>query len=379
MALVNFLQSEHVDRAFQVIAGGLLDSVEKPFMQRTVQEFLWGYEDPLLKELKEDFPKIIPSAEVSVFNASVSEVGLEKFLINNGVEVHRNSTTNRIKEVGNIERYNGEATLSYWTNKYANMINGTDGTIWHPDATVNDQVYIFSSDLCRSLRLEYSETRHNTFGIKNYRFVLPANTFANISENEGFCLNSTTANKTHEIQCLPSGLMSLRSCVKLSGGTSVSVPLPIITSCPHFLDADPSVQSAIQGLQPDERIHRSFMDVEPITGTVMNGSRRMQVNLNIVNDPNIRPVAKIKPFVYPMMWLEEHAEIDKKRADEFRSNVTTPMMILNVMKYLLISIGALLFLIVIALIIRSHHKANNEGVPFPSPPDETTSLTGEHF
>jgi hypothetical protein len=40
-------------------------------MQRTVKEFLWGYEDPLLFILKKNFPKLVPDDHVSVFNASV--------------------------------------------------------------------------------------------------------------------------------------------------------------------------------------------------------------------------------------------------------------------------------------------------------------------
>jgi hypothetical protein len=45
------------------------------------------------------------------------------------------------------------------------------------------------------------------------------------------------------------------------------VPLPIIASSPHFLGAADSVQKSIDGLHPDQTIHQSFMDVEPITGS----------------------------------------------------------------------------------------------------------------
>lgn len=64
------------------------------------------------------------------------------------------------------------------------------------------------------------------------------------------------------------------------------------------------MRDALQGLQPDEAKHQSYMDIEPITGSeypmisksnknmllffiklaVMNGSRRMQINLNVVNN-----------------------------------------------------------------------------------------------
>jgi hypothetical protein len=43
--------------------------------------------------------------------------------------------------------------------------------------------------------------------------------------------------------------------------------LPIIASNPHFLDADQSVQDAVDGLMPNEAFHRSYADIEPTTGS----------------------------------------------------------------------------------------------------------------
>ena len=191
----------------------------------------------------------------------------------------------RLTQAGNIEKYNGETSLPYWTNEYANRINGTDSTIWHANTKKNDDVYIFSPDLCRSLHLQYSEIHYNIFGIETLRFTLPTNVFDNIPENEGFCLNTTdSSDNSSKIECLPTGLMSLKSCLKrkfnnfnyfylliivclASGGESMLVPLPIIASSPHFLGAADSVQNAVHGLHPDQSIHQSYMDVEPITGS----------------------------------------------------------------------------------------------------------------
>jgi hypothetical protein len=44
---------------------------EKPLMQRTVKEFLWGYQDPLLHKLKEKLPELVSDDQVSAYNASV--------------------------------------------------------------------------------------------------------------------------------------------------------------------------------------------------------------------------------------------------------------------------------------------------------------------
>jgi hypothetical protein len=93
------------------------------------------------------------------------------------------------------------------------MINGTDSTIWHPDASKDELIYTFMNDICRSVYLKYNQTHQNSFDINTYRYTLPNDVFANSKDNEGFCLNYTTANKTQALKCLPNGLFSLSSCV----------------------------------------------------------------------------------------------------------------------------------------------------------------------
>jgi len=46
-----------------------------------------------------------------------------------------------------------------------------------------------------------------------------------------------------------------------------NITFPIIASNPHFLDADPIVLNAVEGLHPDDAMHRSFADIEPTTGS----------------------------------------------------------------------------------------------------------------
>jgi hypothetical protein len=89
------------------------------------------------------------------------------------------------------------------------MINGTDSTIWHPDAKKDELIYTFIDDICRSVHLKFNQTNRNLFDIDTYQYILPNDLYANSSDNEGFCL----ADKTQQIKCLPSGLFSLSSCV----------------------------------------------------------------------------------------------------------------------------------------------------------------------
>lgn len=161
------------------------------------------------------------------------------------------------------------------------MINGTDSSIGHPDTSKDELIYAFMNDICRSVHLKFNETYRNTFDINTYRYTLPTDLFANTSADGGFCLFDPIQQQR---KCLPNGLFSLSPCIHcefahyayliskfilsfIVSGSKLSIPLPIIASNPHFLDADRSVQVALEGLAPDEVLHRSFADIEPITGS----------------------------------------------------------------------------------------------------------------
>jgi len=141
----------------------------------------------------------------------VNSIGYDTFLIKNGVGVDSDGVE-RIDWAGTIEKFNYSSSLSIWSDQYANMINGTDGTTWHPNATKDERIYMFFPDICRSIYLTYNETRRNLSGIDVYRYTLPRKIFDNSTENQGFCINGTTVNKTHELHCLPSGLFTQTPC-----------------------------------------------------------------------------------------------------------------------------------------------------------------------
>jgi len=219
---------QNIPSAFRKIIGTVLSFIEKPIMQRTVKEYLWGYQDPILNILKKELPQLVTDDQVSVFGSvvrffamfffcfniflKVNEAQYETILINNGIGLDENHI-DRINNLGKIERFNFSSNLSIWSNKYANMINGTDSTIWHPDVAKDELLYTFMNDICRSIYLKFNQTRQNSFDINTYHYTLPNDVFANSSDNEGFCLKYTTNDKIQQLKCLPNGLFSLSSCI----------------------------------------------------------------------------------------------------------------------------------------------------------------------
>ena len=124
----------------------------------------------------------------------------------------------------------------------------------------------------------------------------------------------------------------------------------------------------------------------------MNGTRRMQFNINVVNDSDIKSISAIHPLVYPMIWVNEvrmkttsldlriqnflffqHAEIDQANANIFHKKVSTPLAVLAAIKYIFLTIGILLFITMIGLVIYKRSQVQPEVVPVAIN-DETTPL-----
>lgn len=53
--------------------------------------------------------------------------------------------------------------MSWWSSNQSNMINGTDGAVFHPLINRNELLYIFAADLCR---YTYVNVVLNLFAVK---------------------------------------------------------------------------------------------------------------------------------------------------------------------------------------------------------------------
>ena len=88
----------------------------------------------------------------------------------------------------NTARYimwNEQTSVTKWGTPYAGMINGTEGTLFHPGVSRNDTLYVFVDQLFRSGYFKY-EKDVSQFGITLYRFVLPPEELQNSTQDPGF-------------------------------------------------------------------------------------------------------------------------------------------------------------------------------------------------
>ncbi|XP_032088063.1 platelet glycoprotein 4-like [Thamnophis elegans] len=215
-----------------------MKSTQSQFLQRrTVKEILWGYEDPFLRK--------IPIIKIDTV------VGL--FYPYNGTfdgPYRIYSGKDDINKKGIIVTFNNSRTLQYWKG-YCGMLNGTDGTSFHPFVKKSEELYFFSSDVCRSLYGRF-DREVTVKDILLYRFGIPSSAFASsqtVPDNLCFCLD-------REIQrnCTLSGLLDVSGCKKGK---------PVYLSMPHFLEGSPWVFDYVKGMEPNKEEHTTFLDVEP--------------------------------------------------------------------------------------------------------------------
>ncbi|KAI8798272.1 lysosome membrane protein 2 [Biomphalaria glabrata] len=305
---------------------------ERLFIPLSVNQLMWGYEDNLLKTvktlLKDLNVNVTFSDEFGLFyNQNNTDDGL--YEIYSGIKSMDN--------FGQIISWNYLEKLNYWTSDVSNMINGTDGTIYPPFIAKEETKYLFSSDLCRSLGMDYTKDV-TVKGIGMDRFVAPDIMFGNVTVNPynaGFC--------TPKDNCLPSGLLNVSVC--RSGA-------PVIMSMPHFLGCDQETVDSIHGLSPNREEHQSYIDIEPMTGVAMNVGKRLQINTYIQHIEGFSELANItSPIFMPVIWLNESAVISDQDASDFKSQLLDKITLTTWVKYGLIGLGAFMILCVVVILV----------------------------
>jgi len=243
-----------------------------------------------------------------------------------------------LNNVGQVVSFDGKTELDWWASEECNRIQGTDGSIFHPEVQKNETLYIFNKDLCQSLPLEYQEdARHH--GINTYRFVPPANVFGTPEENPKnrcYCPNGS---------CALSGLFNLSSCQFNS---------PLMLSWPHFFQADPSLLAAVEGLTPRQDRHQFQIDILPKMGVAMRAAVRSQINLVMKKVETVKQMRNIRDTVYPIFWFQDGIDEieDPTTVGLLQTAVHTPEVARSVLYPTLLVLGSLLLLLTAAILTR---------------------------
>lgn len=336
----------------------------KVFDSFRVYDFIWGYTDPLLVELEKIKPEAVPTTFFGIFaDRNNSHDGV--YIVGTGKD---DPTQTNV-----IQTFNGMKYLPYWSTPESNMINGTDGTYNPPFLDKTLPGYVFSSDICRSIKSEYE--RDTTLqGITAYRYIGPPSDFESADKNPdnlGFC----TPDASH---CLPGGLLNVSNCQKNA---------PVVMSLPHFLYTDPVVLEMIsEGLSPNKEEHETFFDIEPQTGAPLRINKRLQINVHVKTYKHFLDWKHLPEVYLPTVWINESSCITDEHGSEFRWLTLYPNMITTIVGWGLIGIGIIVIILAVSLYFikerrvstRSRNGSTVINNAEQESPDERTHLLGNN-
>ncbi|XP_050524925.1 scavenger receptor class B member 1 [Daktulosphaira vitifoliae] len=253
-----------------------------PFKHVTPQQLVFGYDDPLTSLANTYYPK---------GKRPPKQMGL--FLLRNGTlnEVSTIYTGHTgMDKFGLLDRINGMDELPFWKGSPCNSIRASEGSFFPPrEITKSDIVHIYDKDLCRVWALRYRKDIVKD-GVTAGYYTPDDNlleTSAVNPDNKCFCEDST--------DCTIKGLQYIGPC---------QFNAPVYLSFPHFYNADPKLLEDVEGLQPDQEKHETFMKIQQRLGVPLEARVKVQLNLK-VEQSNIYPTSNFRSIVFPIMWLEE--------------------------------------------------------------------------
>lgn len=322
------------DKPERAILSAILKTTgEGLFMTRTIDDLLWGYKDAVLSLLF----LLHPEKQYFGLFYGMNETDDGRYVILTGEQDYH--------DFARITEWKDNATLHWWTSDICNMINGTDGASFHPLITKKEKLYMFSSDLCRSVYAIFERTVIMK-GVTAFRFVLPPDLFANASinpDNAGFCVPYGN--------CLGSGVLNVSLCKQNA---------PIILSSPHFYQGDQKFIDDIFGMHPTKEKHETYLDINPLTGILVKAAKRLQVNVHIQKIAAFSETGNVRTLIFPVMYINENVLIDDGSARKLKA-VMLLSKLLTAVPFVILAFGILLGIIFIAMAYTQHRRPQEEG------------------
>ncbi|XP_011865453.1 PREDICTED: scavenger receptor class B member 1-like [Vollenhovia emeryi] len=263
---------------------------EQPFIDLTADGFLWGYDTKLFEMSK----------SLMMFERDVPFEKFGMMVTKNGIDADRitmHTGSRGIENLGMIDRVNGMDNRHVWGDERCDKIGGIEGSVFPPHLIedTSKPIYVYFKDICRNIPFHFTE-QVTTYDIPSlrYKFTPDAYNFSD-KQNECFCP------KVHGTRVCPlAGLFNMSVC---------SYGSPVLSSFPHFYGADKSLLEQIDGLNPRQEDHESYLDLHPRLGVPMAGWLRLQVNLEVQQAVGVPFLGKLKDgAILPLMWVEAGTE-----------------------------------------------------------------------
>ncbi|KAK5649342.1 hypothetical protein RI129_000371 [Pyrocoelia pectoralis] len=276
----------------------------EPFVNISITDFLYGYDDPLVALANDFVPNWIDFSRLGILDR-IMALDNGSSIVTMNINPIEESTDETLTVEGrrlpfSIQNWNGSPRLKQWgdedgsdshtENSRCNSVEGAFlGTLFPQNIEKNSTFYLYRHAFCRPMPIVFEKVKTTKYGFDGYLFRVKRDFLDTAEENpENKCYCSTT-------KCTPKGVGDLSPCY---------YSIPISISQPHFLNADPSILEEIKGLSPDEAKHDTTMTIHPQLGVPLEANLRLQINLVM---PETSYNSRTEPFnnlILPLLWVE---------------------------------------------------------------------------
>ncbi|XP_065885904.1 lysosome membrane protein 2-like [Dysidea avara] len=268
------------------------------FYTKRACDILWGYNDPVLELLK-----TLKLTDMTVFSLETNHSTNDSL----GWSTVRTGKYDP-KLVGYYTQWNSLREIAPWNSSAARKLDGTGGYMFHPNVKHDDVLRAFVTELFRSGA--FVRSRDATVeGIDLFHYI--------VADYEFYNASAYPPNYGYSAFGKP-GVLNLTAVFPQN--------LPVFVSLPHFLGADQSYLDGVIGMKPNRSIHEAFLEVEPMTGAVLHAAKRLQFNVQLNRDTNVKQLKNIrKSTMFPWFIATEESVITPSKADEFKKDLLDPI------------------------------------------------------
>ncbi|XP_037946465.1 sensory neuron membrane protein 2-like [Teleopsis dalmanni] len=108
---------------------------------------------------------------------------------------------------------------------------------------------------------------------------------------------------------------------------------PVILTLPHMLGASNEYRKMIRGLKPDAKKHQTFVDVQMLTGTPLQGGKRVQFNMFLKSINRITITENLTTVLMPAIWVEEGIQLNNEMVAFFKKKLINSLKTLNIVHW----------------------------------------------
>ncbi|KAI4475756.1 hypothetical protein M0802_015038 [Mischocyttarus mexicanus] len=138
-----------------------------------------------------------------------------------------------------------------------------------------------------------------------------------------------------KMNCPPIGLLDANKCTKI----------PVFISEPHFYNGDPTLLDYVPDLNPNQKLHSSFLLLDSFTSTPLEACRKSQINMKIIQQP-IDLLANVTEGYFPILWSNEAAKMDPTNLEMIKMTYQLRRFVL-ILQWLPAAIGVFLLLLIL--------------------------------